>query len=135
VTDEAMPPETFFDVGIVHIVTTATLDSLRAAYPGGRIETRRFRPNLVIDTGPDIKGYPEHGWVEKILTIGSEVKLKVTGDCGRCVMTTLAQADLPRDTGILKAAAKDNQARVGVYASVIQGGLVRMGDSVHLESA
>jgi uncharacterized protein YcbX len=135
VTDEAMPPETFFDVGIIHLVTTATLDSLRAAYPGGRFETRRFRPNLVINTGPDLKGYPEQGWVEKILAIGSEVKLKVTGDCGRCVMTTLAQADLPRDTGILKAAAKDNQARVGVYASVIQGGVVRMGDSVHLESA
>jgi uncharacterized protein YcbX len=135
VTDEAMPPETFFDVGIIHIVTTATLSSLSAAYPGGQFETRRFRPNLVIDTGPDVKGYPEHGWVEKILSIGREVKLKVTGDCGRCVMTTLAQADLPRDTGILKAAAKDNQARVGIYASVLQGGVVRMGDSVHLESA
>ena len=135
VTDEAMPPETFFDVGIIHIVTTATLGSLRAAYPGGQFESRRFRPNLVIDTGPEVKGYPEHGWVEKILSIGSEVKLKVTGDCGRCVMTTLAQADLPRDTGILKAAAKDNQARVGIYASVLQGGVVRMGDPVHLESA
>ncbi len=76
--------------------------------------------------------------MEKILSIGSEVKLKVTGDCGRCVMTTLAQADLPRDTGILKAAAKDNQARVGGFyaASVVRkGGVVRMGDSVHLESA
>jgi uncharacterized protein YcbX len=135
VTDEAMPPETFFDVGIIHIVTTATLDSLRGAYPQGRFETRRFRPNLVIETAPELKGYPEHGWLEKILSIGSEVKLKITGDCGRCVMTTLAQADLPKDTGILKAAAKDNQARVGIYASVLKGGTVRMGDAVHLESA
>ncbi len=135
VTDEAMPPETFFDVGIIHIVTTATMDSLRTAYPEGRVETRRFRPNLVINTGPEAKGYPEHEWVEKILSIGSEVKLKITGDCGRCVMTTLAQADLPRDTGILKAAARANQARVGIYASVLQGGVVRMGDTAHLESA
>lgn len=133
VTDESMPPQTFFDVGIIHIVTTATLDSLRAAYPEGRFETRRFRPNLVIGTGPEVKGFPEHDWVGKVLSIGSEVKLKVTGDCGRCVMTTLAQADLPKDVGILKAAAKDNQARVGIYASVIQGGVVRTGDAVHIE--
>lgn len=135
VTDEAMPPETFFDVGIVHLLTTATLDSLRAAYPGGRFETRRFRPNLVIATGIEAQGYPEHGWVDQVLSIGQEVRLKVTGDCGRCVMTTLAQADLPRDTGILKAAAQANQARVGIYASVLQGGSVRLGDTVHLEPA
>jgi hypothetical protein len=45
VTDEAMPAETFFDVGIVHLLTTATMDNLRAQYPAGRFETRRFRPN------------------------------------------------------------------------------------------
>ena len=39
---------------------------------------------------------------EKILSIGNEVKMKVTGPCGRCVMTTLAQGDLPKDTGVLK---------------------------------
>jgi uncharacterized protein YcbX len=38
------------------------------------------------------------------------------------------------DVGILKAAAKDNQARVGIYASVVQGGVVRTGDAVHLEA-
>jgi MOSC domain-containing protein YiiM len=50
-------------------------------------------------------------------------------------MTTLAQGDLPKDTGILKTAAKHNQARVGVYASVVQGGLIRVGDQVKLENS
>lgn len=50
-------------------------------------------------------------------------------------MTTLAQSDLPKDTGILKAAAKHNQARVGAYASVLQGGSVRRGDLVRIETA
>jgi uncharacterized protein len=49
------------------------------------------------------------------------------------VMTTLPQDDLPRDTGILRTAAQHNQANVGVYASVLQGGKVRRGDSVRLE--
>jgi hypothetical protein len=130
VTDEAMPSETFFDVGIVHVLTTGTLDNLRAAYPAGRFETRRFRPNLVIKTDPDAGDFPEQQWDGKILAIGPDVKLKITGPCGRCVMTTLEQADLPKDNGILRTAAKVNEARVGAYASVIQGGMIKRGDVV-----
>jgi hypothetical protein len=134
VTDEAMPAETFFDLGMIHLLTTTTLDSYRALYPEGRFETRRFRPNLVIQTGSDFSGFPENDWDEKILAIGSEVRIKITGPCGRCVMTTLPQGDLPKDTGILKAAARHNQARVGAYAAVLQGGVIHAGDFVQLES-
>jgi uncharacterized protein YcbX len=134
VTDEAMPAETFFDLGMIHLLTTATLDSFRALYPEGRFESRRFRPNLVIQTAPDFKGFPENEWDEKILAIGGEVKIRITGSCGRCVMTTLPQGDLPKDTGILKAAARHNQARVGAYAAVLQGGVIRAGDLVQIES-
>jgi uncharacterized protein YcbX len=72
---------------------------------------------------------------QKILAIGGEVKIKITGLCGRCVMTTLPQGDLPKDTGILKTAARYNQARVGAGASVLQGGVIRAGDSVQIESS
>jgi uncharacterized protein YcbX len=134
VTDEAMPAETFFDLGMIHLLTTATLDSYRALYPEGRFEPRRFRPNLVIQTASGFKGFPENEWDEKILAIGGEVKIKITGPCGRCVMTTLAQGDLPKDTGILKTAARHNQARIGAYAAVLQGGVIRAGDPVRIES-
>lgn len=133
VTDEAMPSETFFDVGIVHILSTATLSKLSAEYPSGRFEPRRFRPNLIIRTPSELGDFPEQDWNDKVLAIGSEVKLRVTGPCFRCVMTTLAQGDLPKDNGILKTAARHNDARVGAYASVIQGGTIRRGESVVLE--
>ena len=135
VTDEAMPADTLFDLGMIHLLTTATLESYRALYPAGRFETRRFRPNLVIHTPPELAGFPENDWDEKILAIGSQVKIKITGPCGRCVMTTLPQGDLPRDTGILKTAAKHNQARIGAYASVVSGGIIRAGDPVTLADA
>lgn len=134
VTDEAMPAETFFDLGMIHLLTTATIDSYRALYSEGRFEARRFRPNLVIQTAPDFKGFPENEWDEKILAIGGDVKIKITGPCGRCVMTTLPQGDLPRDLGILKTAARHNQARVGAYAAVLQGGVIRAGDMVRMEA-
>jgi hypothetical protein len=45
-------------------------------------------------------------------------------------MTTLAQGDLPKDSGILRTAAQHNHANVGVYADVIAGGTLRRGDPV-----
>jgi uncharacterized protein YcbX len=135
VTDEAMPSETFFDLAIVHILTTATLDALQKHYPEGRAEVRRFRPNIVISTDPSITGFAEEAWIGKVLAIGDEVKFKITGPCPRCVMTTLAQGDLPKDAGILKTALKHNQAHIGIYASVIQGGKIKRGDIARLEEA
>jgi uncharacterized protein YcbX len=133
VTDEAMPSETFFDLAIVHILTTATLDAMRMHYPEGRAEVRRFRPNIVISTDPSITGFAEEAWIGKVMAIGDQVKFKITGPCPRCVMTTLAQGDLPKDAGILKTALKHNQAHVGIYASVLQGGKIRRGDVARLE--
>src|SRR4029450_3108323 len=62
--------------------------------------------------------------------MGHEVLLRVFSPCPRCVMTTLPQGDLPQDHGILRAAAEHNNANVGVYAMVVQPGLVRRGDAV-----
>jgi MOSC domain-containing protein YiiM len=50
-------------------------------------------------------------------------------------MTTLPQGDLPADKGILRTAARHNEARVGAYATVLQGGTVLRGDTVALEPA
>jgi uncharacterized protein len=132
VTDEAMPPGTFFDLAAVHVLTTSTIDRLRALYPQGRFEARRFRPNIVVQAEGD-PDFVENAWVGHTLSIGDEVRLSVTGPCPRCVMTTLPQGDLPRDPGILRAAAQHNQVNVGVYASVLRGGTVRRGDAVRLE--
>src|SRR6266436_2612394 len=135
VTDFTLPEETFFDCAVVHLLTTATLDRLRALYPQGRFEVRRFRPNIVVETADGKTDFVENAWIGQVLAIGDSVRLSVTGPCPRCVMTTLAQGDLPKDTGILRAAAQHNRANVGIYASVLEGGTVRRGDSVRLESA
>jgi uncharacterized protein len=132
VTDWEMPAGTFFDLAIVHLLTTATLDRLRELYPDGRFEVRRFRPNIVVSTGPDAEGFVEDDWIDRTCAIGDEVRLRITGPCPRCVMTTLPQGDLPKDPGILRAAAQHNQANVGVYADVTAGGAIRRGDPVTL---
>jgi uncharacterized protein len=132
VTDEEMPEGTFFDLGLVHVLTTATLDHLRELHPQGRYEVRRFRPNVVVVSAGSA-GFVENDWVDRTVAIGETVRLRVTGPCPRCVMTTLPQGDLPKDSGILRAAAQHNDANVGVYAAVEQGGAIRRGDSVRLQ--
>jgi uncharacterized protein YcbX len=133
VTDFGLPEGSFFDCASVHLLTTATLDRLRVLYPQGRFEVRRFRPNIVVETASGENDFVENAWIGQVLAIGDAVRLSITGPCPRCVMTTLPQGDLPRDAGILRTAAQHNRANVGVYASVLQGGRVRRGDSVTLE--
>ena len=132
-TDESMPPGTFFDLAVIHILTTATIDRLRDLYPQGRFEVRRFRPNIVVQPVSGEKDFVENAWIGNTLAIGDEVLLSITGPCPRCVMTTLPQGDLPYDPGILRTSAQHNQVNVGVYAIVVQGGPIRRGDSVRLK--
>jgi uncharacterized protein len=130
VTDFPLPEGTFFDCAMVHLLTTATLDRLHQLYPQGRFEIPRFRPNVVVTPASDEKDFIENAWVGRKLAIGDSVRLSITGPCIRCVMTTLAQGDLPRDPGILRTAAQHNRVSVGVYATVERGGMIRRGDAV-----
>ncbi len=132
-TDELMPPQTFFDAAVVHVLTTGTLDRLHELYPEGRFEPRRFRPNIVIAPATPVKEFTENEWVNRTLHLGSEVRLKIISQCTRCVMTTLPQGDLPHDIGILRAAVRYNRVNVGVYASVEKGGEVGRGDDAWIE--
>jgi uncharacterized protein len=128
VTDEAMPPGSFFDLAPVHVLTTATLRRLGEIHAAGDYDLRRFRPNIVIASPEGLADFAENAWIGGTVQIGQEVELRITGPCPRCVMTTVAQGSLPRDVGVLRAAAAFNAANVGVYATVVRAGLVRTGD-------
>jgi uncharacterized protein len=132
VTDEAMPAGMFFDLATIHVLTTATIDRLRELYPQGRFEVRRFRPNIVVRPENDDAEFVESSWVGRELRIGDDVVLEITDHCPRCVMTTLPQGDLPKDSGILRIAARHNEVHVGVYGEVRRTGRVQRGDTVTL---
>jgi MOSC domain-containing protein len=132
VTDETMPAGTFFDLATIHVLTTATINHLRGLYPEGRFEARRFRPNVIVRSDDEDAGFAESNWVGQQLRVGDDVVLEITDHCPRCVMTTLAQGDLPKDSGILRTAARHNDVHVGVYAEVQEAGTVRRGDTATL---
>ena len=127
VTEFTLPRGTFFDGAFLHLITIATLIKLHQVYSKGRFEPQRFRPNILIDTPEAANGFVEQSWIGKTITIG-DAQLAITGSCGRCVITTLAQGDLPKDNGILRTAVQYNEGNVGVYAKVVKGGTVKRGD-------
>ncbi|KXH84048.1 MOSC domain-containing protein [Sporosarcina sp. HYO08] len=125
------PENTFFDIATVHIITTSTINTLRKLTPESRIEPRRFRPNLILDV-PETEGFVEQEWIGKNLSIGDDVQLRIIQPTQRCVMTTLAQGDLPKDPNVLRTLVKQNNGNFGVYAEVLQTGSVTIGDQVEI---
>ena len=63
----------------------------------------------MIESTSEEKDFIENLWIGKKIAIGEDIMLRVTGPCMRCVMTTLAQGDLPKDLGILRTIASYNQ--------------------------
>lgn len=117
-----------FDAGPIHLVTTASLQALGALLSQDRIDERRFRPNVVIEThGED---FQEDGWVGREILLGDEVRLRITGRTERCVMISFAQDELRAEPRALRALAQAHDACLGVYANVLVPGILRRGDQV-----
>ena len=94
--------------------------------------------NVIVDT--PARGFVENEWVGRTLTMGNDVRLSVALPDPRCVMPSLAQEDLPKDSRILKTLARHNRIDVagalfpcaGVYAVAEATGTLRRGDRVNL---
>jgi uncharacterized protein len=138
-TSSAVPEDSFLDVAPVSVLTTSTLQRLGELEPGSRFDPRRFRMNLIVETPAD--GFAENAWLGQTLAVGDEVLITVFMPDPRCVMTTVAQSDLPRDPQVLKALARHNRLDVGggalypccgVYAMTTAPGTARAGDAIAL---
>lgn len=128
ITFHAEDGDPHFDKSPVHVLTTASLRWLQELLPDSAIDERRFRPNVVVD----VEGTTpvEASWIGRDVQLGSDVVLRVVELTERCVMTTLAQFDLPKDPTVLRAIAQHANARFGVYADVVRGGTVTLDDRV-----
>ncbi|HKV54286.1 MAG TPA: MOSC N-terminal beta barrel domain-containing protein [Candidatus Binataceae bacterium] len=127
----ALPRGSFFDSATMHVLATGTLQHMRSLIgDDARLEARRFRPNIVVETDPRVDGFVEDEWVGWTLEVGADVKIIKMEQALRCVMTTHQQSDLPRDLRVLRTAAKHHAAKLGVFAWVGAPGRVKVGDEV-----
>ena len=124
------PRGTYFDVFPLHLVTTASLAAVGRDGDAERRDVRRFRPNVVIDSAA-ASGFVETDWSGRRLRIGGAT-LTIEVPTVRCVMVTLAQPNLAKDTTVLRSIVRDGGQNLGVYATVAVAGPVAVGDAVEL---
>jgi hypothetical protein len=91
-------------------MTTSTLYQLNELRPESRFDERRFRMNVILGTPEN--GFIENDWLGHGLEIGDDVRLTVSIPDPRCVMTTLPQGELPKDTEILRTLVRHNRIDV-----------------------
>ncbi len=125
--------DSFYDSATFHLIASGTL-AYMSGLTGAKsdFDYRRFRPNLLVDTGGDAGLFVEDGWVGGVLEVGDGIRITAIVPALRCVMTTLAQQDLPRDLAIIRTIAERHQANLGAFTSIEGGGRVRVGDPVYL---
>lgn len=116
-----------FDDGPVSLIGTASVAALERER-GAAVAATRFRPNIVLETA---EAFVEDGWVGRRIGFG-DVELEVVMTSPRCVMVDMKTADLPEQHGNLLAVGRLNDACLGVIASVVRPGTLRVGDPVVL---
>lgn len=131
---DAMPPvRDYFDEDVIHLIATGTLAHLRALSGGDSdFDPRRFRANIVVDTGTDAGGFVEDGWLDGALEIGAAARIAGMRPALRCAITTHPQDELPHDPAILRTAWRFHQAYAGIFAAVGTEGTIRIGDPIFL---
>jgi hypothetical protein len=134
----AVAEGSFFDLYPLSVLTTSSLERLGELEPGSQFDARRFRMNVIVES-PE-RGFVENEWVGRTLAIGDEVQVGVALPDPRCVMPSLAQQELPKDSRILKALVQHNRIDVagtpypcaGVYSVAETTGAIHRGDPVSL---
>ncbi len=120
-----------YDKAPIHLLTTASLARLQALHPTGNIDTRRFRPSVLVDI-PEVEGsFPETEWMGRRIAIGS-VELTIVEPCRRCGFTIIAQEGLDHDPNILRTLVRHNRHNFGVYCRVDHTGDIGIDDTMRL---
>jgi uncharacterized protein YcbX len=124
-------PGTFFLVTPFHLLTTSTLSWLAQLRPESDWDARRFRPNVVIDTGNGFDGPLEQRWVGRQIVLGDAV-VDCNGTTPRCGAITRAQAGLAADKSALRTVVRHADQNVGVYGAMLSAGNFKVGDAVYV---
>ena len=95
------------------------------------VDPRRFRANFYVEGG---RPWEEFDWVGKVIRIGP-TRLRVTKKIDRCAATNVDPDSGQRDLNIPLSLQRGFQhIECGVYAEVLEGGPVAVGDSLTVVS-
>ena len=122
-----------FDDASVSIISMATIAGI-AREAGMDLDRRRFRANIVLETGK-LEPFLEDEWVGGRLVFGDSEPgpaVSVTARDVRCMMINLDPDTAKQDPRAMKAVVRMNDNNAGVYGTVVQTGTIRVGQAVSL---
>ncbi|MBP2240934.1 uncharacterized protein YcbX [Cytobacillus eiseniae] len=114
----------------IQLVTDASLEGLEEIWKG-QVDSRRFRPNLLIALKDKVP-FIEETWFGRRIKIGRDVEIQLKRHCKRCMIITVNPENAERDPSLHKTVISERNNNMGVYASVIKTGEIHVGDEVHL---
>lgn len=122
-----------FDDAALSIISLATIAGI-GRQAGLDLDRRRFRANVVLETRSS-EPFHEDAWVGRMLYFGeadARAAVSVTARDLRCMIINLDPDTAEHEARVLKAVARLNGNDAGVYATVVRGGTIRVGDPVTL---
>jgi len=123
------PGHSFSDVAkkVVSIINLATVQAVEAA-AGAPVNPLRFRGNLQVAGWP---AWSEFDLLNREIAIGANVRLRVVKRIVRCAATEVDPGTGIRDLNIPRILMKTfGHGDCGVYAEVIEGGEISVGDTL-----
>src|SRR5436190_6447954 len=127
------PGHSFSDVArkVVSIINLASVRAIENMV-GAPVHPLRFRANLYVEGWP---AWSEFDLLDHTLAIG-DVRLKVVKRIVRCAAINVDPDTAERDLAIPQALQRRlGHADCGIYAEVVTGGTIAVGDSVAAEQA
>jgi len=126
-----------FDEAAISVISLTTIANIgREAGRDNDLDRRRFRANIVLETEGD-EPFLEDAWIGGRLLFGEDdprPAVSVTMPDLRCVMINLDPETAEKDARVMKTVVRLNNNNAGVYATVVQTGLIRLGDRVSFVS-
>lgn len=128
----ATPLGRYYDVYPLHIVSSNSLEKLKSLEPEGDFQSKRFRPNIFIESSHKNANLDEFDWIGGKLHIGNTI-IQCESRTVRCLMPAQPQPNLAKDTLVLRTLEKHTGRHLGINATVIKTGVIHHGDAVYWE--
>lgn len=113
---------------VISLINQASLTALETAV-GARRHKRRFRANIWFSGAP---AWAEHDWIGRELLVGG-ARLKVIHRIPRCAATEVNPMTAERDADpVAELRAAFGHVDLGVYAEVVEGGRIAMGEAIEV---
>jgi hypothetical protein len=110
----------------VSLINRASIAALEAAM-GVPVDPLRFRANIYFDGA---SAWSEHDWIDSEIALGA-ARLRVVSPITRCAATQVNPVTAKRDLDIVAALGRAfGHINMGVYAEVVSGGEVAIGDAL-----